>query len=93
MAEGIDGCLDTYIGYGKERVLYRSRHSNPKHCCSCIPVNRYILHVQAVAAVCLHEKLMMRAAEIVLCYDACDGYSYHSESAHYYKKQVEHYIE
>ena len=29
----------------------------------------------------------------VLCYDACDGYSYHTQSAYYYKEQVEHYID
>ena len=46
--------LDVYKR--QERVLYRSRHSNPKHCCSCIPVNPYVLHAQAVAAICLQEK-------------------------------------
>ena len=93
MAEGVDGCLNTYIGYGKERVLYRGRHSDTKHCWSCIPVNRYILHAQAVAAVCLQEKPDDESRWDVLCYDACDGYSYHSQSAYYYKEQVEHYID
>lgn len=36
-----------------------------KHCCNCIPVNRYILHAQAVSAtVSCSRNLMMRVAEM-----------------------------